>query len=71
MTDEHVPYYSTYRRLRVPVWATDREVIAAALKKVRKAHRRRRASREGRHEYLRAILTHHHRERAFCLRHRL
>lgn len=68
---DHIPFHGTYCRLRVPVWASDREVIRAAHRKLKRSARRSFAARAARHEFLRAMLAHHHNERAFCVRNRL
>lgn len=52
-------YQSTYLRLRLPVWASEREVIRAARRKLKPTCRRSRHYREARHAYLRDILNCH------------
>lgn len=58
---DDVPYYGTYERLHVPVWATTREVLRAAQKKLRRKVRYARSARAMRHEFYRAMLAHHKR----------
>jgi hypothetical protein len=50
--------YSTYLRLRVPVWASSRDVIRALYGRMRpdaRAH----AHRDARHAIIREMLEHH------------
>jgi hypothetical protein len=51
--------YGTYCRLRVPVWASDMDVIRAARGKIAKHHRRGRATRGARHQFYRTMLDYH------------
>lgn len=62
--------YGTYCRLRVHVAATDREVIRAALRKLKPSARKGRAKREARHAFLREMLAYHHNARAEFARYR-
>lgn len=55
--------YGTYCRLHLPVWATDREVIRAAHRKLKRSVRRAHKHREVRHSILRELLEHHTRAR--------
>lgn len=57
--------FATYCRLRVPVWAPDRDVIRAARKKLKRSSLRR-EHREARHAFLRSMLAHHRDEQALC-----
>ena len=62
--------YGTYCRLNVPVWATAREVIRAARKKLAKTAFRR-EQREARHQFYRSMLTYHNDARELCREFRL
>ena len=50
--------FSTYLRLRVPVWASTREVIRATYGRMRPSARQH-AHRPGRHAIIREMLGHH------------
>jgi hypothetical protein len=50
--------FSTYLRLRVPVWASTREVIRATYGRMRPGARQH-AHRLGRHAVIREMLGHH------------
>ena len=50
--------FSTYLRLRVPVWASTREVIRATYGRMRPSARQH-AHRPGRHSIIREMLQHH------------
>jgi hypothetical protein len=50
--------FSTYLRLRVPVWASTREVIRATYGRMR-PDARSHACRPGRHSIIREMLQHH------------
>ena len=52
--------FSTYQRLRLPVWASDREVIRAARKRIAVGHRTNPAKKDARWEFYRRILECHH-----------
>ena len=52
-------YYAFYNRLCVPVTASARTVIRAALRRLRKPSRRGRRQRGERHKLLRAVLKEH------------
>jgi hypothetical protein len=52
-------YYGQYCRLRVTVWATNREVIKATSRMIKKTHRYDRASRVPRHVFYRSALELH------------
>jgi predicted nucleic acid-binding protein len=56
---DEVPYYSTYLRLNLPVWAATRQVLRAAQSKLKRRGRYLRATRLLRHQYYRSILKHH------------
>ena len=51
--------HAQYLRLRVPVWATDREVIKAAHRMIRKGARYSREHRQARHRWLRGMILMH------------
>lgn len=51
--------YGTYCRLNLPVWASDREVIRAASKKLKRRFRHDRKRRDVRHEFYRNMLQYH------------
>ena len=50
--------FSTYLRLRVPVWASTRDVIRATYGRMRPSARQH-AHRSGRHSIIREMLGHH------------
>lgn len=56
--------YGTYCRLNLPVWATNREVVRAARRKLKRSVRRAHKHREARHAILRELLEHHAHARA-------
>lgn len=51
--------FAAYNRLRVPVTASDREVVRAARNKLMPEARRDHSLRANRHMYYRAMLDHH------------
>lgn len=51
--------YGTYCRLNLPVWASNREVIHAASKKLKKRSRHDRKRRDVRHKFYRNMLQYH------------
>lgn len=53
--------FGTYQRLGVHVWATSREVIKAASRKLRPECRYARAHRVSRHAFYRTMLAYHDR----------
>jgi hypothetical protein len=58
--------FGTYQRLRVPVWATNREVIKAANRKIKRECRRGLKYRGPRHAMYLALLEHHANARNLC-----
>ncbi|MBK5959506.1 hypothetical protein CCR97_15015 [Rhodoplanes elegans] len=51
--------YSTYLRLDIIVWASDRAVIRAARRKLARSAQRDPAKREARKRFYREMLEHH------------
>jgi hypothetical protein len=70
-TEGGLRLFGTYCRLGLPVWSTDREVIAAALRKLKRSARKGRKHREGRHAFLRCMLNNHHAAQQLCREYRL
>lgn len=64
-------YYGTYRRLGVHIYASNREVIRAAQKKLHPIFHYDRDVREQRHRFYREILSQHHQARAIAEEFRL
>lgn len=60
---------STYGRLGVHVWASDREVIKAASTKLKNKFNR--AEREARHKFYRRMLEEHKAQQDLCWEFRL
>lgn len=58
--------YGTYQRLNLPVWASNREVIRAARRKVAKRFRYGRMMRAARHSFYREMLSYHANAQALC-----
>ena len=56
-------HYQFYQRLNLHVGETDRTVIRATLKRIRKHHRYARNKRAERHDFIRKVLHEHHEER--------
>lgn len=63
--------FSLYSRLRVPTWASDRDVIAAVRNKIEPHHRRNPALRHSRHALYRNMIAEHRKAQRLVLRHRL
>ena len=61
----------TYDRLRLPVWASDLEVLRKVRRKIKKAFRTKRAYRAQRRMLYRGVLTTHHKAQALCREFRL
>lgn len=60
--------FSTYLRLRVPVLASEREVIRAAQQRIAKHHRTGPSKAAERKVFYRQMLRHHHDARALLVR---
>jgi hypothetical protein len=63
--------FGTYCRLHVHVWASDREVIRAAQRKLKRSVRYARKHREARHAFYRTMLDYHHQGQKLVAEHRL
>jgi hypothetical protein len=50
---------NTYHRLNLHIYASDRTVVRAALRKIKRKARHDRALRKLRHEWLREMLAYH------------
>lgn len=64
-------WFATYQRLRIPVWASDVEVIRVARRKIARGARKARQHRKSRHSFFRKMLKYHHAEQNLCSRFRL
>jgi hypothetical protein len=64
-------YMGTYERLHVTVWASDREVIKAAARKLKPEVRFARRQRKARHALYREMLACHRAARRLVIRFRL
>lgn len=51
--------FGTYQRLRVSIYASNRDVIAAARLKLKPKYRKHRGARAQRHAFYRQILEYH------------
>ena len=58
---------SAYNRLNVTIWASPREVIRIARKKILKKARNSRKFRNARHSYYRSLLAYHMKARALAV----
>ncbi len=63
--------FGTYCRLHVHVWASSREVVKAASRKLKRRYRFARDAREARHKFYRQMLAYHRQQQDLCSDYRL
>ena len=64
-------YFGTYERLGMTVWASNREVIKTASRKLKPEARFARRHRAARHVFYREMLAYHRAPRELCIKSRL
>lgn len=63
--------FSTYQRLGISVWSSDRDVLRAARKRIDKGVLRDPRFRHQRRHFYREMLAHHRRAQQLCIQFKL